>query len=116
VTRPLVAYVDDEPSLCRIFELHLRAETGWEVQTFTDPEAFLAFAAERPLSAVVCDYRMPTMNGLELLERLGQAVPFFLVSGDQSLSEAELDARVTGVVRKPHDYAALVETLRPHVG
>jgi CheY-like chemotaxis protein len=107
----IVLYVDDEPVLCRVFERVLR-RTGADVRTFTDPEAALAFLDEHPVAAVVCDYRMPGMTGLEVLERVSEGVPFFLVSGDLGITERVADLpRVTGVFAKPFQPEALLSRL-----
>ena len=61
-----IVYVDDEPTLCRLFDLHFGG-AQLPARSFSDPEAALAFLDETPVSAVLCDYRMPAMTGLEFL-------------------------------------------------
>jgi len=111
VNGPIV-YVDDEPTLCRLFDLHFGG-AQLPARSFSDPEAALAFLDETPVSAVLCDYRMPAMTGLEFLARMPQDVPFYLITGDHSFrEEADANPRVTQVVEKPFEYDALIAELR----
>lgn len=107
-----IVYIDDEPLLCRAFRSLLR-KTDHEVHTFTDPAAAVTFLQVARVDLVVCDYRMPGLTGLEVLERLREDVPFVLVSGDLSVAEQVRHLpRVRAVLSKPfpmEDLAALVE-------
>jgi DNA-binding NtrC family response regulator len=106
---PIVVYVDDEPLLCRLFELNTQAQADWQVITFTKASEALEYLLHNQTSVVVCDYRMPEMTGVELLNRLtGEPPPFLLVTGDHSLDEVELDERVHRVVQKPFRYDELI--------
>lgn len=96
-----IVYVDDEQLLCRVFHTVLR-RTGLPVHTFTDPNEALAFIRENRVCVIVCDYRMPQMTGLELLDRIEADVPFILVSGDLGVTRwTEGNPRVRGVLTKP---------------
>ena len=112
-SRPVAVYVDDEPSLCRVFGLLLR-RAGADARTFTDPEEALEFIAHNEVAVVICDYRMPEMTGLDLRGRIARDVPFFLVSGDLSVEE-DLgdDARLSGVISKPFRPEDLLALLAP---
>ena len=108
----LFVYVDDEPVLCRLFEL-IVGGAGLTVRSFTDPEQALAFLAGHDVTAVLCDFRMPQMSGLEFLARLEQLVPFLLITGDYSFhEEIAQNPRVTEVIAKPFKYEVLIEKLR----
>ena len=48
---------------------------GWQVETFTDPLAFLDYAAIHHPRVAVLDIRMPAMNGLEVQARLRSVSP-----------------------------------------
>jgi CheY-like chemotaxis protein len=105
------AYIDDEPALCRIFEL-IVGRTGATVHTFTEPERALVFLASHPVDAVACDYRMPSMTGLELLDRLQVKVTFHLISGELAIRDhVGADPRVSGVLVKPFKPEALLRLL-----
>ncbi|MCC6876043.1 MAG: response regulator [Sandaracinaceae bacterium] len=112
---PVVVYVDDEPALCRVFALILK-RAGAEARTFTDPLEALEFLATSSVAAVICDYRMPTMTGVELRERLASDVPFYLVSGDLNVRDQLGEGSgITGVIDKPFRPETLLDVLRPHL-
>jgi two-component system C4-dicarboxylate transport response regulator DctD len=110
-----VVYVDDEALLCRAFQLLLR-KAAIDVTTFTDPAAALAHLVTHPAAVIFCDYRMPRMSGLDLLEALPGATPFYVVSGDLDAAEwVAKNPRVTGVLAKPFRAERIVEIVSQHV-
>lgn len=65
-----ILIVDDEASVLSALQRSLRQcfpDGGLEVETATDPEAALLRCAEQAFDVVLADYRMPGMNGAELL-------------------------------------------------
>ena len=112
---PAILYIDDEAMLCRVFQRILDG-CGAPVVTFTDPELALAYARANKVAAIVCDYRMPTLSGLELLERLEIDVPFVLISGDIAIAPlVQSNPRVTAVLAKPFQPEELLALLRPYL-
>jgi DNA-binding response OmpR family regulator len=110
--KPAVVYIDDEPAICRIVRWRLEA-AGLAVETFTDPEAAIAWMGTHDVRCVLCDYRMPAMSGFEVLARIGERIPFYLVTGDLSLgNELAGHARVRGIIHKPFSFDSLVALLR----
>jgi len=103
---PSLFFVDDEQniisSVARLFH-----DAPVEMRGFTDPEKALKAFLASPPAAIVSDYRMPGMNGIELLERCRQASPNamrILLTGYVDL-DAAVDAINRGSVyrflRKP---------------
>ena len=111
--KPIV-YIDDEPMLCRVFQRILEG-AGAEVVTFTDPEAAIAYLRDHEAAVIICDYRMPSLTGLELLDRIRPGAPFFLVSGDLAITSAKADPRITGILAKPFRAELLLDTVRHYV-
>ncbi|GIZ49998.1 response regulator [Noviherbaspirillum aridicola] len=107
-----ILIVDDEDAIAyvfrRYFELH-----GFRVSVADDGESALAFVRSDPIDALVTDFRMPGMNGQELIARLRQAdphLPALIVSGYGN----EISASLPGVriLGKPVDPAYLVACVR----
>jgi two-component system C4-dicarboxylate transport response regulator DctD len=112
----MIVYIDDEAMLCRVFR-KIVEEVGIEVVTFSDPSAAVEYLRTHPAKMIICDYRMPAMNGLQLLEQLAPldpAPPFFLVTGDPGvIAMIKHNPRVTGYLAKPfmpEELLALVST------
>ena len=63
-----VLVVDDEPALRHTISVILHEE-GHEVTSATDGEDALAKLSASPADLVLCDVRMPTMDGMTFLER-----------------------------------------------
>ena len=66
---PRVLVVDDETRMGDIVAMALRRD-GYECETCTSGGAALAAFAERGADVVVTDWKMPEMNGVELMRRL----------------------------------------------
>ena len=112
MTDPVV-YIDDEEDLCRIFRLLVGRATDAAVETFADPLEALEYLDSHAASVVLCDYRMPQLTGLEVLDRMKTSVPFFFVSGDLYVQDMlGDDPRVTGVIRKPISPPRLIDLVR----
>ncbi len=82
-TPDVILVVDDDAAVRNALKFALEVE-GFSVRLYATPEALLA---EKDLPAAGClviDYRMPEIDGLELVERLqslGVTLPVFLISG-----------------------------------
>ena len=119
--QPLVVMVDDEPDLCQLMELALRAR-GYAFATAHDGRAGLELIRERRPTLVLLDIRMPIMNGYQLLALLQQdpkfaRVPVFVMTSmdsERQFSDEEWASRlgIARYVSKPFDpeaVAALID-------
>ena len=69
-----VLLVDDEPNVLSALRRQLRDK--YEVEIESDPTmAILKLDKRQPFAAVVSDYRMPKMNGIELLNEIKKHSP-----------------------------------------
>ncbi len=64
-----VLIVDDEAHVRRVVEMKLTG-AGFHVVAADDGQAGLALAIEHLPAAIVTDYQMPVMSGLEMAEQL----------------------------------------------
>ncbi len=120
-----VLYVDDEAALCRAFERALRGPEMRVITTTSAPQAVEMLGRE-PFDVVATDYRMPEINGIELLRAARVKAPGarrLLVSGriegevaQEILDDADIDHvlikpwsldELRRVVRRAAEYAAL---------
>ncbi len=115
-----VLVVDDDAAVRSALKFALEVE-GFNVRLYTGAEALLADRNLPQRACLVVDYRMPGMDGLELIEILrsqGVAVPVILISGrinEQLLARAERSGAVR-VLEKPLSDTALVEGIRSALG
>ena len=72
---PTVVIVDDEEMVLTSLRAYLSLETSHNVQIFTEPEKAVEYMQANPIDAVVSDYMMPRMNGIELLAKAKQFQP-----------------------------------------
>ena len=79
-----VLYVDDEPGLLAIAKLFLERRGAFSVDTLTSAKVALEQLDREPYDAIISDYQMPEMDGIQFLvevrARLGP-VPFILFTG-----------------------------------
>lgn len=79
-----VLYVDDEPSLLSMGKQFLERREGFSVDTCGTAAEALEALASREYDAIISDYQMPGMDGIELLKitRLkNHDIPFILFTG-----------------------------------
>ncbi len=89
-TSASVLVVDDNPLVLELMRAGM--EPLAEVRAFRDAAAALAHCQKSPPDLIICDYRMPEMDGGELVQRLrGQpetkAVRFIVVAAKSDIDE-----------------------------
>lgn len=79
-----VLYVDDEPGLLEIARLFLERSGEFSVKTLTSAQEALDSPSLRSYDAIISDYQMPGMNGIDFLKRVRERfgdIPFILFTG-----------------------------------
>jgi CheY-like chemotaxis protein len=111
-----VLFVDDEPTLCTGVAAFGKLR-GFAVATAADGETALAAVSERSFDAVVCDIRMPGMDGLAFHRALAQARPglarrtVFITGDVVSAGKRPADAARQPTLVKPFTFERLEEAL-----
>lgn len=106
-----VLFVDDEPSIVTL--AHLALKRRYRVVTATSGAAALALLAREPIDALVTDYRMGDMTGLELIRQCRASrpeLPCLLSTGyatEAAMLEAEHALEAAGILGKPWTPAQL---------
>ena len=101
----VILLVDDDAAVRNALKFSLEME-GFSVRLYPTPEALLAESNLPAVGCLVIDYRMPEIDGLELVERLrnrGVALPVLLISGrvTRSLRDRASGLGVRDVLEKP---------------
>ena len=93
-----VLFVDDNPELCTIFSMLLEAAGAFTVHTCTSAAEGLNFISENIMDAIISDYSMPEMDGIEFLRIIRKnnpKTPFIILTGEDS-KETAIDALNSG--------------------
>ena len=79
-----ILYVDDEPGLLDIGKVFLEDSGQFSVDIVTSAPTALTLLNSKNYDAIISDYQMPGMDGIELLKRVrtsGNNIPFILFTG-----------------------------------
>jgi PAS domain S-box-containing protein len=79
-----ILYVDDEPTLLELGKLFLERTGQCSVDTVSSAPQALKKLNSKPYDAIISDYEMPEMNGIEFLKTVrtsGNQLPFILFTG-----------------------------------
>jgi two-component system, OmpR family, response regulator ChvI len=115
--RRRIVVVDDDPLFLSTLTLNLE-DAGFDVTAFTGSAAALDhLCAVRQPDALILDWHMPEMDGLELLQRLrarGLGVPaIFLTSLNQPIyEELALERGAVDFVEKSRSFSIILKRLR----
>ena len=69
-----ILIIDDEPKMAEILKRVL-SKQGYEVVTTSEPKQGLEILQSQPVQIILCDLKMPGMDGIEVLERAKQIQP-----------------------------------------
>ncbi|WP_135304892.1 PAS domain S-box protein [Haloarcula amylovorans] len=115
-----VLVVDDDPDLLDLTATFLeREEDDFEVLSESDPTAAIDRVNDTDLDAIVSDYDMPTLNGLEFLAAIREdhdSIPFILFTGkgSEEIASEAISKGVTDYLEKktgPEQYSLLANRI-----
>ncbi len=84
MTSHTLLYIDDEPDLLRIGRLFLEKNPKLAVSTCESALDAIKILSTQPFDAIISDYQMPGMNGIQFLKHLrqnGNETPFIIFTG-----------------------------------
>ena len=114
--RETVVVVDDDAAVRASLKFALEVE-GFNVLLYDGPRAILAADKLPERGCLVVDYRMPAIDGIELiveLRRRNVVLPAILISArvTKGLRDLARGSGLTRVLEKPLSDSALVENIR----
>ena len=118
---PLIFVVDDYAELGQMIEVFLR-KAGYQTRVFSDPVLALTAleATESKPRLLISDYRMPGINGLELIHRCKLIHPTLkVIAASANIMDEEIERypfRPDRILPKPYStegLLAMVKSLLP---
>jgi len=111
-----ILIVDDDDALRESLQMVLSAE-GYDVVAARDADHALARLEEAPADVVLCDLRMPGMDGMELLPQLARRLPgativMMSAYGTSDLAIEALQRGAYDYLAKPFQPSEVLLTLR----
>lgn len=113
---PNILIIDDEKSIRKTLSEILSFE-GYKIEEAADGEEGLKRFSEKNVDLVLCDIKMPKLDGIEFLERakeINPDIPIIMISGHGNIDTA-VEAVKKGAfdfISKPPDLNRLLITLR----
>src|SRR5574337_845152 len=113
---PFILIIDDEKSIRKTLTEILSYE-GYKIEEAADGEEGLKKFREKNYDLVLCDIKMPKLDGIEFLEKAKQInyeVPIIIISGHGNI-ETAVEAVKKGAydyISKPPDLNRMLITLR----
>jgi two-component system nitrogen regulation response regulator NtrX len=111
-----ILIIDDEKAIRKTLSEILSFE-GYKIDEASDGEEGLKKFKERNYDVVLCDIKMPKIDGIEFLQKAGESnpdVPVIMISGHGNI-ETAVEAVKTGAydyISKPPDLNRLLITIR----
>ncbi len=110
---PIVAIVDDDPSIRRGLRRLLQTQC-WEVCTYASAEEFLDRGQEPKIDLAFVDIYLPGLSGIELLKRMTSdserpAVILMTAYGESETAEILHTAGPISCLRKPFTLQELLD-------
>jgi FixJ family two-component response regulator len=117
-SKPMIAIVDDDPSVCRAMKRLVRA-IHMDAETFASGKEFIDFIEAMPsfhADCAILDVQMPGISGLEVQDHLlrsGSSMPvIFITAHDEvGVRERALAMGAVAFLRKPFNDELLIKTL-----
>ena len=113
-----ILVIDDEKNLCILLKSNLENTGEYEVTTAYSGEEGIKKAKETDFDLVITDFKMPGLNGREVLNALKDLKPnspvvLCSVYHDDPSTVTALDiAKADGIITKPFEHKQLYKTIK----
>ena len=118
LSEPLILLVEDEPAQQEVLSYNLQSE-GFRLVTAAEGEEALLIAEEQRPDAIVLDWMLPKVSGIEVCRQLRarpntKAIPILMLTarGDEVDRIRGLDSGADDYVVKPYSVNELIARLR----
>ena len=108
--------VEDDENVRRSMTMLLRAR-GFQIDAYRNGTEFLMMQGQHGGDCLLIDYKMPRIDGLEVMRRLrllNDRTPGIMVTGfySETLRNRALTAGYTDILEKPSTPGSLIEMIR----
>jgi FixJ family two-component response regulator len=113
-TAGILILVDDDASVLSALKFAFEVE-GFDVRAYANGESLLSEAHIPEFGCLILDYKLPGLNGLQLLSRLRSrrvTLPAVLITTPEPAVVAKAAAAGVPIVEKPLLTSALLDTVR----
>lgn len=105
-----IVIIDDETDIGFILGFELQS-LGHETVIFTSTQEAIDYLSANSCDAILCDFQMPRMNGLDLfkwMQEHNKCIPFYILTGEPTMDTKQLlQMGVKDILFKPQDLLRL---------